>query len=589
MVRSAAAPIGSGGTGPSPLDILAPNWPIRLIVCNISSEVAILEICGLAPTSPTRGKISLEDQFDLLWHGRMADKDMDSQLEDREDRSAASDEDGDNESLDTESPGETWWKEEFLPALRKGPKVTAHQVMRLHLTAGMRLQRELSLKEKLKSAVPNRTVAESLRTKLTLQREVIGRLEAERNAAMEANKHLAQRLEAKAREANNAQSLAESWQADAERIREQLNECQEEKDKLETQYDAVRSAMASGEQERSLAVARSEALAGRLLVSAMAKPPIFDGKGLIVAKGSQQVEDWIRMVRRYTKGLPLSPEDAVKIATSLLQGEAARAWDAHEEDLKFRGVPVTLEEVQTCLLQRFTPAATVFQARVALDNIQLLKDSCKTLGAYVTEFDRLTSLIPNIGMEEKIHRFIMGIKKANVSSTLVQQCCMDPTTGAAFESFSRMRAATLSAAVHSAELITTSLEVLTSGQDRIDTDFPGKKRMRSQHHDSRGRSPAGRGNGSGSSNGNGGRGHGGHGGRGGSAGAGRRSNSRGRDRALDANGAGSSTFRSSAVVEACKKQGRCIKCYEHGHTKPQCTATEYATTMPKPLKDAVDK
>ena len=152
-----------------------------------------------------------------------------------------------------------------------------------------------------------------------------------------------------------------------------------------------------------------------------------------------------------------------------------------------------------------------------------------------------------------------------------------------------MRAATLNAAVHSAELITTSLEVLTSGQDRIDTDFPGKKRMRSQHHDSRARSPAGRGNGSGSSNGNGGRGHGGHGGRGGSAGAGRRSNSRGRDRALDANGAGRSTFRSSAAVEACMKQGRCIKCYEHGHTKPQCTATEYATTMPKPLKDAVDK
>ena len=111
------------------MDILAPNWPIRLIVCNIGSEVATLEICGLAPTSPTRGKISLEDQSICCGTAEWPTRIWITQLEDREDRSATSDEDGDNESLDTESPGETWWKEEFLPELRKGPKVTAHHAI----------------------------------------------------------------------------------------------------------------------------------------------------------------------------------------------------------------------------------------------------------------------------------------------------------------------------------------------------------------------------------------------------------------------------------------------------------------------------
>ena len=246
-------------------------------------------------------------------------------------------------------------------------------------------------------------------------------------------------------------------------LHDQLEALNEENNDLKGQ---VAARQADAEEKDKTIVGGFE---GRLLASAMAKPPPFSGKGLLVTEGGQQVEDWMAQVRRYTKGLPVSPAAAVAIATSLLQSEAARAWDSHEAALQ--GKPATLDDVKQCLLQRFTPAATGFQARERLDRIQLGKGGGGTLAGYVTEFDKLCAMIPDLQEPEKVHRFISGIKHSpNFSPALLTQCCVDPATSAFYTEYSRMRTAALNASAHAAEI--------RGAVDRMQQRFGGGDRKR---------------------------------------------------------------------------------------------------------------
>ena len=61
----------------------------------------------------------------------MTDVEEDPQL-----RNNPSDEDEEATAEDTETIGEEWWQDEFLPEIRKGPPVSAKRILQLHLMAG---------------------------------------------------------------------------------------------------------------------------------------------------------------------------------------------------------------------------------------------------------------------------------------------------------------------------------------------------------------------------------------------------------------------------------------------------------------------
>lgn len=301
---------------------------------------------------------------------------------------------------------------------------------------------------------------------------------------------------------------------------------------------------------------------GKVIATAMGKPDSFDGKGLLTSKGAQQVEDWFLTVKRYVDNLSLSGSDAVGVAVSMLKGEAARAWSGHEAIMQAENKEISLADVKLCLMQRFTPASTAWQARMDLDALLLGSKGCKTLAQYVTEFDRLCSLIPDLEPGERKHRFRTGIQRAG-NQQLFRQCCMDPTTSAPFETYERMRAATLNASLHSAECITriddarTHLALQHSGGQRRHSDGGGGKQQQhgNKGHPGAGTSKAGSGSGGKEAAGSGSKGSAGSGSSKGAVAGQKR------------------PYRSDAVFTYCKKNGMCLNCYGK-HKASTCTAQE---------------
>lgn len=306
---------------------------------------------------------------------------------------------------------------------------------------------------------------------------------------------------------------------------------------------------------------------GKVLAGAMAKPPNFDGKGLLASKGGQQVEDWIDVVHRYTKSLGLREGEVVAVAATYLREDAARAWSAHEAFLQASNREIDLSDLKTCLLQRFTPAATVLQARMQLSALTHGKGSAKTLAHYVTEFDRLCTLIPDLSEGDKVYKFYEGIRKGT-QSHLAEKCCMDPTTSTMFTSYSRMRNAALNTSVHSAEFqgaVAQGFEELSKKQ----SEQSFKRRRHSdggQQQGGSGRSAVA-GGGASSSKAAGGASSS----KGGSPAAGGKTGAWGKKLMIK---------RPEPVFQFCKARGLCTTCYTSGHRASDCLAKEPASGNP---------
>lgn len=260
-------------------------------------------------------------------------------------------------------------------------------------------------------------VVRTLRAKLRFKEEMVGRVQAESNAhALSARlfEHELEGLKIKVkdltRDLKDQTDIAVAFQGDCLRLEEELGEYRESVQRLRTEVGTLSKENEDLRGQVEDYRGKADASTSRVLASALAKPPLFDGKGLLQAKGAQQVEDWIIQVQRYTTSLKLSEADAVSVAANSLRDEAARAWATSEVLMQANNQPLTLEAVKKCLLSRFTPAATIFQTRKQLFSLQLGKFPGKTLTTFVQEYDRLAALIPDLAPVEKIHHFIAGIE-----------------------------------------------------------------------------------------------------------------------------------------------------------------------------------
>lgn len=324
-----------------------------------------------------------------------------------------------------------------------------------------------------------------------------------------------------------------------------------ERDALEGRLTTCREELAACNAELVELRAQKEALAGKTLATALHKPPIFDGKNLLGNnKSGQQVDDWIRTVQRYTKAIKLNDADTVSMAASLLREEASRAWLAREALLQGQNKEVTLEEIRDCLFKRFTPAATVATARSMLDKLRQDKQY-RSIAAYVAEFDRICSLIPDLGAADKIHRFISGLHRS-----VAMKISIDPITNQRYTDYERMRTAALHSAAHDADYVDQLADLVDKR--------PNFKKHKGNRHggggssSSSGRNPAGGGNGGGAAAAAGGGGAAAGGGNGGNP---------------------NHSERTPLVRKFCKERGLCMRCYQKGHLSKECTA-EAASGFP---------
>lgn len=326
------------------------------------------------------------------------------------------------------------------------------------------LKRLVALEEAVSEAVHAKTVELS-----KLPPAARAGSEAELALLREQHAHLETKVELLYNQQHNTSKLLEAAKASEERAlaavgvckeeakgyASQLQELKEKHSSLEAAYAAQQQVLLATAADLDGYKAKDAANTGKLLASAMAKPPLFDGKGLLMRqKAGLQVDDWCSQVHRYCQGVGLSSSAEVAVAASHLRDDAARAWTAEEAVLLGSGQPITLSHVRQCLLKRFTPAATAHTARKELDALVLNgNDSTKGLAAYVTEFERLCALIPDLESGEKKHRFQSGIARRSVA--LARQCCTDPLTSAMYTDYVRMRETALHIASTSAEYLST--------------------------------------------------------------------------------------------------------------------------------------
>ena len=129
-------------------------------------------------------------------------------------------------------------------------------------------------------------------------------------------------------------------------------------------------------------------------------PPAFNGK--------TSIHDWIFQVENFLNGhTGVTDEQAVIYASALLEGEAATWWRAQTLDKEgFKTLSGTWATFKKEILSYFTPTNSVKQAR---DQLAALRQRT-SVRAYATEFKRLLLEIGNVSEDEKLDRFVRGLK-----------------------------------------------------------------------------------------------------------------------------------------------------------------------------------
>jgi hypothetical protein len=131
------------------------------------------------------------------------------------------------------------------------------------------------------------------------------------------------------------------------------------------------------------------------------KPPPFG------TKESEDFETWTFLFETYMNVVnPLASSNQwVQIASLFLRGQAAE-W--FRERSKANQAPRTWEEMKTALTQIYIP---IGRDKVARDKLARTKQRVKdSLNAYVSYIRRLFLAIPGIDENEKVDRFVRGLK-----------------------------------------------------------------------------------------------------------------------------------------------------------------------------------
>jgi len=133
------------------------------------------------------------------------------------------------------------------------------------------------------------------------------------------------------------------------------------------------------------------------------RPDTFSGR-----QDKSSVEAWLFQLRQYFDACKMRGSLKVSFAASLLRDDAGIWWRNHVEqsDLGHEALITDWEDFKKMLVQQFKPVNAIKSAR---DKLAKLKQT-RSVQEYATSFRSLTLEIPGISEDEKIDRFIRGLK-----------------------------------------------------------------------------------------------------------------------------------------------------------------------------------
>lgn len=128
------------------------------------------------------------------------------------------------------------------------------------------------------------------------------------------------------------------------------------------------------------------------------KPPRFSGR-------LAEAEGWLFTVETYFKATSITDPLRVTYAATLLEGRAALWWRSIADD---PDAPTTWDAFKSELMVNFVPVDSTKEARRRL---RFLRQRT-SVAAYTAEFTKACLEIPGITEDEKMDRFLAGLKPA---------------------------------------------------------------------------------------------------------------------------------------------------------------------------------
>lgn len=141
------------------------------------------------------------------------------------------------------------------------------------------------------------------------------------------------------------------------------------------------------------------------------QPPSFDGRGGIT------VTDWLASLINYCVAVGQQPSpQLVSLAVTFFTGAAFAWWNSLQPK------PVEWQDFCQALTNRFQPRNSVWCAR---DKLASLKQTGGARG-YGDAFLKIINDIPTISNEEKIHKYIHGLRPNLRTKVEAQRVAMEP-------------------------------------------------------------------------------------------------------------------------------------------------------------------
>lgn len=230
------------------------------------------------------------------------------------------------------------------------------------------------------------------------------------------------------------------------------------------------------QQQAAAAPAAAAALAAQTAAAALAQaaaaraPPRSKIPAASNYTGSAHtLDNWLReMEQQFDWYGYNSNAERVAMAAAQLRGAALDWWHALDLEEK-QSLRASFTEFDRALRRRFQPVDSAKTARLALD--QLTQGAKQPVHDYTAQFRRLLTAVPSMSAEDRVHRYVQGLRPAVRSLLLLQDVkTLDDAIASAARIGSLSQYASQAAAPGSSTAGPMDLCALTGADPSIEND-----------------------------------------------------------------------------------------------------------------------
>jgi hypothetical protein len=179
------------------------------------------------------------------------------------------------------------------------------------------------------------------------------------------------------------------------------------------------------QQQAAAAPAAAAALAAQTAAAALAQAavPRAPSRTKIPAASNyagsaHTLDNWLREMQQQFEWYCYNTDaERVAMAAAQLRGSALDWWSTLAMDSK-QSLRASFAEFELALRKRFQPVDSAKSARLALDS--LAQGAKQSVHDYTTQFRRLLTAVPSMSADDRVHRYVQGLRPAVRSLLLLQ-------------------------------------------------------------------------------------------------------------------------------------------------------------------------